>query len=261
MARLTAEQAEEMSKGTGGEFRFLTLDDKQVTKVRFLYDNPEEIEMRSVHNVRDSLGKSKNIDCLRAANEPVQKCPLCEMGNKPKARMFILMMSENNDDRGTIYVWERSGQFLEQLKGLYSRYGSLKDSIFEIQRYGKKGDTNTNYSVFYLKTEPAKDLPEKPEIVGRLILEKTYEECASFARTGTFPERTAPQVDETPYPSRQQVMNNYQQPAPTQQAVEVHYAPNPTQTITYNVNSKSPSECWDKSNVTTGNNNSNRRGW
>ena len=76
-----------------------------------------------------------------------------------------------------------------QALSLCSRYNPLVSVPFEIERNGKKGDTNTVYETFALDADDItlEDLPEIPSLLGTLILDKTFDELTEFLETGDFP--------------------------------------------------------------------------
>lgn len=190
MARVTREEAENMT--TQGEFSYLSLKNRESKSVRFLCVNPKDIEIYSVHSVEvtvDGQKKSKAVDCLRAANEPVQMCPLCAAGNRPRARVYLLLQDVQT---GGILLWERSPKFLEKLDSLFDRYAQERcnfyDIIFDIERRGEKGDPKTEYDVFFKQVNPLSELPELPQVMGKLVLQKNAQEMDEFINTGSFPQ-------------------------------------------------------------------------
>ena len=191
MARASLNEAREMaSKGGNFDFSFLSLKDREVKKVRFLYSNIDEVEAFTTHQITLADNKKRNVDCLRATNEPVQKCPLCAIGNKPRARIYLSLVDEVTHE---LLVWERSAQFLDELEGYFNRYGDLRDCVFEIERKGTGLDTK--YNIYYIGQNIINDksvLPERADVYGKLILTKTADELGAYINTGTLPDSTAP---------------------------------------------------------------------
>lgn len=193
MARINYQEAQEISsKGGNFDFNFFFLKDRETKKVRFLYANIEELENYTVHQIEiydQSKHKNvyKNVNCLRASNEPVQKCPLCAMGNRARVRVYLTLLGE---DDGQLYVWERSGKFIAELEGFFKRYGDLRDYVFEIERRGAAGSKDTTYQIYPIGSVPIQDkstLPTIPEVFGKLILDKTAEDLDTYIRTGVLP--------------------------------------------------------------------------
>ena len=97
------------------------------------------------------------------------------------------------------------------MSSLYARYNPLVSVPFDIERVGKKGDTNTTYETYPLQQDNARieDFPEV-EIENVAFQVKTAEEMNYYLDTGSFPENntntrqnTTPQrrpVRETPAP-------------------------------------------------------------
>ena len=193
MARLSIEEAKEMASRNGGsDFKFFALKDRETIKIRFLISSIEEVERFSVHTVTMADNKKKNVNCLRALNEPVQNCPLCAIGNKARGRIFLNVVDERTHD---LLIWERSVQFLDQLEGYIQRYGDLRDYLFEVERKGTGLDTE--YQLYPLGSSPIEDksvLPQSISVLGRTLLDKNYDEISQFINTGVFAENTQPQI-------------------------------------------------------------------
>lgn len=268
MARITQEQAKEMSASNSNGINFFALEDRKAKKVRFLYNSPSDIEAVSVHQVVLPDGKRKTVDCLRAPNEPVQKCPLCESGLKPKGRIYLALISEDSADRGTVYIWERSAQFIDTLQGHYNRYCGQNnipfvDYVFEIERHGAKGDTNTKYEVYPIGAQPVdkNSLPEVPDL-SKLILEKDYNECLSFVNTGNFPSTEgATQPNNTM--DRRVITPQYngREEQPVQPTYQQQSYPQPTEIHYPNGQASAPQAAPQNGWGNPQPNNSGRRGW
>jgi len=66
----------------------------------------------------------------------------------------------------------------------------LVSTPFEIERNGKKGDTKTTYETYALDSDDITldDLPEVQDVLGTIILDKSYEELEFFLDNGYFEE-------------------------------------------------------------------------
>lgn len=212
MARLSIEEAKEMASRNGGsDFKFFSLKDRETIKIRFLISSVEEVERFSVHTITMADNKKKNVNCLRALNEPVQNCPLCAIGNKARGRIFLNVVDEKTHD---LLIWERSVQFLDQLEGYIQRYGDLRDYLFEVERKGTGLDTE--YQLYPLGSSPIEDksvLPQPISVLGRTLLEKTYDDLTQYINTGAFVENTQPTKQTTIEP---QDLPRREEVAPTQ---------------------------------------------
>ena len=193
--RITSEEAKEISSRVG-EFRFFSIKDKQTKRVRFIYKNESEVECFNVHQLRTQDGKTKTVDCIRKPNEPVQNCPFCGSGEKLSAKAYIFLVSEDDADRGTLYVFERNARFLEKLEGLRQRYGDLNNCIFEIERKGAGLDTT--YEIYFIKEDKVdiNSLPEVPSVHGKLVQVKSAEEMEIYIATGNFPDKLESDVNQ-----------------------------------------------------------------
>lgn len=185
MAKFTADQADNYGGQGSGAF-FGLKDDKDTAVVRFMYNSMEDVEGYSVHEVEVG-GKKRYVNCPRSYNDPMDMCPLCAAKYKVIAKIFVPLFDV---DANEIKVWDRGKTFLSKLSSLCARYNPLVATPFEIERNGKKGDTNTTYETFALEKDETtfEDLPEIPELLGTLILDKSAEDMEYFLDNGDFPK-------------------------------------------------------------------------
>ena len=193
--------------GTGKSNYFSLKDDKDTAVIRFLYNDINDVEGVACHSVEVD-GKRMDVECLRAYNEPLSKCPLCEAGYKVDAKLFIPVYDENAKESK---IWTRGKTFFSKLSSLCSRYNPLVSTPFEVERNGKKGDTNTTYEVYPLTADNARieDFPEiKADDVAFQC--KTFDELTTYLQTGNFGDNKVLE--------RNNVRNNMpqRQSAPTQ---------------------------------------------
>ena len=162
---------------------FSLKDDGDTAKIRFLYNNINDVEGVAVHEVQ--LGdRTIDIECLRSYNEPVDNCPLCAAGIKQNAKLFIPIYDEGSNESK---IWTRGKSYFNELSGLCSRYNPLVSTPIELQRVGKKGDRNTKYMTYPMQSDNARieDFPEiKAE--GTCFQVKTKEEMEKYLQTGMF---------------------------------------------------------------------------
>ena len=204
MARFNVNEAD--NYGGNGQSSFFALkNDKDVATVRFMYNTLEDVEGYAVHEIEVG-GKKRYVNCLRAYNEPIDNCPLCAARYRVLAKLFVTLYDEDSQE---IKVWDRGKTFFSKLSSLCSRYNPLVSTPFEIERNGKKGDTSTTYETYALQTDDVtlEDLPEVPELLGTLILDKSFDELTTFVKTGSFdtddeipeiPRRRGASSDEAP---------------------------------------------------------------
>ena len=187
MARFRADEADNYG-GSGGAGYFSLKNDKDVARVRFMYDTIDDVVGYAVHQVEVD-GKKRYVNCLREYNEPISKCPFCEAKMYQTAKMFIPLY---NVDEDKMQVWERGKKFFAKISSLCARYAS-KDSlvshVFEIERNGKKGDTSTTYEIYEVDRDNTTldDLGEVQDPIGTVILDKTAEDMSAYLETGQFP--------------------------------------------------------------------------
>ena len=172
--------------GQGGGGFFSLKDDKDVAKVRFLFNSIDDIEGHTVHQVEID-GKKRYVNCLREYGDPVDKCPFCKANMFVTAKYFIPLYNIDADQNQT---WERGKKFGTKLSSLCSRYPNLVSHTFEIERNGRKGDQQTSYEIYETGKDEAtlEDFEEVKNPLGTIILDKSPEEMDEFIRRGRFPE-------------------------------------------------------------------------
>lgn len=157
--------------------------------IRFLYNDINDVQGVAVHEVEID-GKRVDVECLRAYNEPIHNCPLCEAGYKVNAKLFMPVFDVNANESK---IWTRGKTFFQKLSSLCSRYNPLVGTPFEIERIGRKGDTNTTYETYPMQSDNSRieDFPEiKAE--GTAFQVKTFDELANYLKTGDFGDTQAP---------------------------------------------------------------------
>lgn len=177
MAKINIKDSGKYSSN-GGDFLQLK-DDGDVAKVRFLYDDPDggDLDYYLVHKVK--IGdKERYVACNAVDDEGhmhTDDCPLCKAGKKPQEKLFLQCVDESD---GTLKVWERGKNFVATVVSFLNRYGSLVAQPIEIERHGKKGDTNTTYQLFACQADNAKleDYPPKNELEGSLIIKASKDD-------------------------------------------------------------------------------------
>ena len=175
--------------GSGGSSFFALKNDGDTARVRFMYNGMEDVVGYAVHEVEVD-GKKRYVNCLREYNEPKSKCPLCADNNFQKAKLYIPLYDIDEDE---VKIWERGKNFFGKMAGICARYASgstpLVSHTFDIERHGKKGDTSTTYEIYETGCDDVtlEDLPELPEILGSIILDKSYKDVEFYVEEGYFP--------------------------------------------------------------------------
>lgn len=206
MGRISVEDIDKYGNGNGTEF-FKLADDGDKAVVRFYHKNLSDVEALAVHTINVD-GRDRKISCLRDYDEPKSKCPLCSEGNFISTRLYITLLvyepEKSGENKGlylsqpSVQIWERGAGFKKQLQSIINRYCSdgkdLVNTVFEIERMGKKGDTNTQYGI-YPVTEidddecPIPENVERPVALGTIVLDKNADEINEFLETGKFAEK------------------------------------------------------------------------
>lgn len=183
MASFSVSQAENFGGQGGGGF-FSIKNDKEVAHVRFLYNGIDDVEGHSVHEI-ELDGKKRYVNCLRGYGDPVDACPFCKAGRFVQVKYFVPLY---NMDTDCIQTWERGKKFGSKLTSMCSRYPNTVSHIFEIERNGKAGDTQTTYEIYETGETPEVTMEEfeVPNPVGTIILNKSAEEMQAYLDTGDF---------------------------------------------------------------------------
>lgn len=192
MARFKASEVDNYG-GSGGAGFFSLKNDKDVANVRFLYDNIEDVEGFECHQVEVD-GRNRYVNCNRDYNEPIDKCPFCAAQMKKFVKLYIPLVC--TDDPSTVKIWERGKKYFTTLSSLCARYPHLYAHTFDIERNGAKGSKETQYALYETgpgetEVKSLEDLPERPQILGGVILDKTPEEMNYYLDNGTFPSTSS----------------------------------------------------------------------
>lgn len=186
MAMFNMNDADNYGSSSKGSF-FVLKDDGDKARVRFLYNGMDDIMGYAVHRVQVG-DKERYVNCLRAYNEPLDKCPFCAAQMQITPRLFLKLY---NEDTGETQIWERSKSYYQKLSGYANRYKPLYNEVIEIERHGKKGDKQTDYQFFPIENTPIEIDDEKYDCsdpLGTIILDKTADEMVEYINTGDFPQ-------------------------------------------------------------------------
>lgn len=184
MARFHYDEADNYG-GSGGTGFFSLRDDGDTARVRFMYESIDDVEGMSVHQI-ELDGKKRYVNCLREYNQPIDDCPFCKAQMFTTAKLFIPLYDIKED---RVKIWERGKKFFGKMSSLCSRYPNLVAHVCEIERNGKKGDTQTTYEIYPGDDDGTTldDLPEPTSILGGLVLDKTAEEMEFYLENDYFP--------------------------------------------------------------------------
>lgn len=214
---------------------FSLKNDNDEAIVRILCDQLSDLTILTVHpvTVGASSFPNRNVNCLRTPHDPLDKCPLCNSGEKVKQRVFIKMLQyDPNTKQSQAVVWDRpAGTYVPKLKSYIDNYGPLSEIMCKIIRHGSGLDTtydiipNINPSVFTKEDYPIDYSSfEDFNVLGSMVMDKTSEEITEFMRTGSFPDKqttfntniTSTPVDQnTGNMAPRPIPNGYEQPFDT----------------------------------------------
>ena len=194
MARLTGDSIEQFRSGDGfKKIDYLSLKrDKEIAKIRLLYNGVNDIEGIVTHRVKvDKWGLP--VNCLLEQGSPIDDCPFCREKYPKQARIYIPVFDENEQ---TFKFWDRPNSFYSQLSGICSRNPNTVSQVFEIERNGEEGSKRPSYQ-FYPVGQPdgttIDDIlddcgfEEMPDAVGTKILDKSADDMEYYIRNGAFP--------------------------------------------------------------------------
>lgn len=184
MARFRADEADNYG-GQGGAGFFQLKNNKDVATVRFMYRNADDVEGFSVHTLEID-GKKRYVNCLRAYNDPIDKCPFCREKMFTSAKLFIPIYDVDSD---STKIWERGKKFFGKISSICARYPDVVSHKFEIERNGQKCDKETTYEIYEVGHDDItlEDLPDVPVILGGVVLDKSAEDMEYYIEAGQFP--------------------------------------------------------------------------
>lgn len=188
MGRFSADEADNYG-GSGGSSFFSLKNDGDTARVRFMYNDMNDVSGYAVHEVEVD-GKRRYVNCLRDYNEPKSKCPFCAANNFQRAKLYIPLYDLDDNE---VKIWERGKNFFSKMSSVCARYASsgtpLVAHTFDIERHGKKNDTQTTYEIYETGSDDTRmsDLPEAPEVLGSIILDKSAEDMEFYLSEGYFP--------------------------------------------------------------------------
>lgn len=184
MARFNTETADRYG-GQGGAGYFSLKNDKDVARVRFMYNSIDDVEGYAVHQVEID-GKKRWVNCLREYNQPIDTCPFCREKMFTSAKLFIPLYNIDEDKQ---QVWERGKKFISKISSICARYPNVVSHVFEIERNGKKGETTTTYEIYEVDKDDTtlEDLPEISSPLGTIVLDKSADDMEFYLENGYFP--------------------------------------------------------------------------
>lgn len=182
MAKINIKDAGKFSNVGSSEY-FTLKDDGDTAEVRFLYDDPDgkDMDFYLVHQIETEVNGRKvrrYVSCLAVDDDGHMHrddCPLCKAGYRTQEKLYLQLYDETDDK---LKVWERGKNFVGKIVSFLNRYGALVEQPIEIERKGKKGDTNTTYEMFALQKDnkTLDDFPEKINIEGTYVMKCTKQD-------------------------------------------------------------------------------------
>lgn len=177
---------------------FQLKQDHDTARIHLLGDDMNDFPGYAVHQIIVGQTKSgkdirRYVNCLREAGAPASDCPFCAVGksnpnlSKVLAKLFIPVYSCDTDE---VQIWERGKSFFRPLASYCSRNPHVSEIVTEVERQGAANDTNTTYGLYATREEDNFDIEnirdEIPNILGDVVLDKTYEEMEYYVKHGKF---------------------------------------------------------------------------
>lgn len=199
--------ADVSTPANAGEYKvgFFGINDGQEAVVRFAINSVDDFEIYTVHpiTVGQSSYPNRRVSCLRTdpKTDPINYCPLCARGEKVQQRLYIKMIQYVNENGQIVpkaVVWDRPAySYAPQLKSYLDNYGPLTNIVCKIVRHGNGLDTkydiipNLNPQVYNEQMYP-KNFSDFDgfNVLGTMVMDRTYDEINQFIQTGQFPQRT-----------------------------------------------------------------------
>lgn len=174
MARINYQEADEI----GGKSRsyFSLQNDGDTARVRFLYEEPDLLDIYAVHEVYID-GKRRYVECINPTGDPkLPACPGCKRDGYPTVKLFIKLLDISDGNK--YKVWDRGKKFIPKLVGYMKKYGPLVNRLYDIERHGKPKDTQTSYELYGLDKDDKtlKDFDKTDDLLGTLVLQKNQED-------------------------------------------------------------------------------------
>lgn len=184
MARFNFEESEHYQQSGGNTSFFKLQSDGQSALCRFMFNTLNDLEGYALHEIQLD-GKRRLVNCIRSYNEPVDNCPFCKANMNIVPKLFIPIY---NVDTKEVQIWERGSAFFKKFIEPCEHNNPLVSGVFKVTRRGKPNDTKTDYDIYPIDKDNTtlEDLPPVPELLGGLILDKTFDEMEEFLRTGSF---------------------------------------------------------------------------
>lgn len=225
MPRFSFEEADKYGSSGGKSSYFSLKDDGDTARIHLLGDDMNDFPGYAVHRVPIGDGH-RYVNCLREAGQPADVCPFCAEGShdpevsKVWAKLFIPIY---NIDADEVQIWERGKTFFKELSQYCAHTPHVSEAVTEVTRSGKKGDTSTTYRLYELKEQDDFNMADveddMPEILGKIILDKTADEMDYYLQHGEFPEgnvtsdnRRSQQREEAPARGRESRANRGEEP-------------------------------------------------
>lgn len=187
MPRFSFDEADNYGGKSGKGAFFQLKEDGDTARVHLLGNDMNDFDGYAVHEV--PVGdKDRYVNCLRRAGESVEVCPFCAAKKKVIAKLFVPLY---NVDAEEVQVWERGKAFFRTLSSYCSRNPKVVNVLTEVERLGKKGDTNTTYNLIKIENTDVKledFADEMPEILGGIVLDKTADDMEYYLSHGRFPD-------------------------------------------------------------------------
>lgn len=214
---------------------FSLADDGNSDKVQFLISTLDDILAYTAHEIpmmsKNNKQYFRKIGCLKTSkDDPVGTCPLCDSGMRIKVAKFIPLYSHTHKK---VMLWERGSNFIDKnlsscLNRLMANGKDMKNTVIEVVRCGRKGDSSTTYQLYPMDNIPPVDVTdiEVPDPEGGLIATWTVNDMTNYVQTGAVPATNSDNASSAQVQRRPRTTEdgNYGQPAMATPAVNAQTA-------------------------------------
>lgn len=217
----SARQAQQTTSDKPRVGFFALKNDGDEALVRFMHDSTADFDIVTTHRVMID-GRTRAVNCIREAREPIDACPLCAAGKPLQQRFYIHLIEYTKNEQGQVVatpkVWERSTAYIGTLKGYIDEYGPLSNVLFKVRRQGAAGSMDTTYNITFANPNVYRNdlypcdrsVFENYTAVGGAVLDYKYDQMTTLAG------QPAGQSIATQAPVNQQPQQTFTQAQPRQ---------------------------------------------
>lgn len=140
MARITYDQMKNYL-GNGGSY--FSLKPNEEALIRILYNNNDDVQAFTVHEIRCKNNQTITVDCARLEGQAKDACIWCARDSRAVLRVIIPIY---NQSTGQIQYWKRTGDWVDKKMKPYTDEvvklnAPISSQVYKIKRTGTGLDT------------------------------------------------------------------------------------------------------------------------